>query len=164
MKKVLLAGVIAAVAIGGVWRMRGESSSATAPAGDAKLAFDRLWIDHIPKTEQDQIKIFVAITEEPIGIFQRASRWKGDHEMFVYERSGGEVRATFPQDKSKEKWAVDASACDHDVFDYCMEVKGASRAAKKYYSMKGWELDGAAHDEAALEAQISAKLAQLPSP
>jgi hypothetical protein len=164
MKKVLLAGAIAAVAIGGVWRMR-SSHEVAADSQGPKLAFDRIWIDHIPKTEQDQIKAFVAITEEPIGIFQQTSRWKGNHELFTYERHNDEVRVLFPQDKSREKWTVSAEECNHDVFDYCLEIKGASRAAKKYYSMKGWEIDGAtAHDEAALEAEIETKIAAKLAP
>ena len=100
----------------------------------------------MPKTESDMIHIFAAITEEPIGIFQATSQWKGNHELFVYEAHGDTIRAMYPQDRSKEELKVSASTCNEvRDMDYCLEIKGASRGAKKYYSRKGWEIDAASN-------------------
>ena len=118
--------------------------SAPEPEADKVTAVDRIWIDHLPKTETDTINIFAAITEEPMGIFQATSMWKGQHELFVYEAHGDTIRATYPQDRSREELKVTATACSEvRDMDYCLVIKGASRGPKKYYSRKGWEIDTA---------------------
>jgi hypothetical protein len=45
-------------------------------------------------------------------------------------------------------------------FDYCLELKGAPKGAKRYLSRKDWELD--AHDLATLEARIETFRKGLP--
>jgi hypothetical protein len=142
MKKLVMLGVVATVAVA-TWRIGFHHSTTTATAAtDGKLAFDRLWIDHLPKNDRDPVRIFVALTEEPFGVFQTTTNWKGEYEVFTYEANGNEVRALFPQDRSRERFLVDGTECHENKMDYCLEIKGASRAAKRYYSMKGWELDG----------------------
>jgi len=122
-------------------------------------ALDRIWIDHLPKTESDTIHIFAAITQEPMGIFQATSQWKGNFELFVYEAHGDTIRAVYPQDRSKEELKVSARACsDMRDMDYCLEIKGASRGPKKYYSRKGWEIDAASTpDDIALRGKAIVK-------
>lgn len=122
-------------------------------------ALDRIWIDHLPKTESDTINIFAAITQEPMGIFQATSQWKGNFELFVYEAHGDTIRAVYPQDRSKEELKVSARTCsDMRDMDYCLEIKGASRGPKKYYSRKGWEIDAASTpDDIALRGKAIVK-------
>lgn len=122
-------------------------------------ALDRIWIDHLPKTESDTIHIFAAITQEPMGIFQATSQWKGNFELFVYEAHGDTIRAVYPQDRSKEELKVSARTCsDMRDMDYCLEIKGASRGPKKYYSRKGWEIDAASTpDDIALRGKAIVK-------
>jgi hypothetical protein len=122
-------------------------------------ALDRIWIDHLPKTESDTIHIFAAITQEPMGIFQATSQWKGNFELFVYEAHGDTIRAVYPQDRSKEELKVSARTCsDMRDMDYCLEIKGASRGPKKYYSRKGWEIEAASTpDDIALRGKAIVK-------
>ncbi|MBA3453307.1 MAG: hypothetical protein H0T42_09475 [Deltaproteobacteria bacterium] len=122
-------------------------------------ALDRIWIDHLPKTESDTIHVFAAITEEPMGIFQATSTWKGQYELFIYEAHGDTIRAVYPQDKSREELKVSARTCsDVRDMDYCLEIKGASRGPKKYYSRKGWEIDAATSaDDVALRGKAIVK-------
>lgn len=69
-----------------------------------ELFYDRLWVDHMPKNETDTFQIFVAVTEQPVGVFQSASQWKGAYEMFRYEARGdGKLELVFPQTRSREK-------------------------------------------------------------
>ncbi len=157
MKKLALLGAIAVLGVGG-WRLT-HHLSAEAPAKDAKLAFDRLWIDHLPTNERDTINVYVALTEQPVGVFQAASMWRGEYEMFHYEANGDEVRAVFPQTGDRERFKISAKECDKDGFSYCLELRGAKHGVKRYYSMDGWEVGGG--DADAAEAQIAAKLHAL---
>lgn len=162
MKKVLLATALLAVGYGG-WRLThrggGDEVSETS-VDDSKLALDRIWIDHLPRSEKDMIQIFAAVSEEEFGVFQHTSAWKGAFELFRFSFKGDQIHATFPQDNSKEKITVKATRCSEGQMDYCLEVSGASRGVKKYYSRKGWEID-AAHSVKELEAKTDALAAQL---
>jgi hypothetical protein len=138
MKKAMLA-VIAVAGVGyGVVHWRSEP--AVTQAGDDSLVTDRLWIDHIPRGERDTIQVFAAITEEPVGVFEAASRWKGEFEFFRYEKHGGELRLVFPQTGTRDRVKVTATKCRTGGMDYCLELDGASRGVKKYYSREGWEI------------------------
>lgn len=143
MKKLLILVVVSLCALG-AWRLlRGGSATDGAALDDSKLALDRVWIDQMPRTERDQVSVFIAITEEPIGVFQTSSVWKGAYELFRYGITGNELRVLYPQDGSREQIKVTARRCDENSFDYCLELAGASRGVKRYYSRKGWEIDGA---------------------
>lgn len=143
MKKLLIVVAMAGLAYGGVRMLRGSSDDAAPAATEGdRLALDRLWVDHMPRNERDVFQLFAAITEEPIGIFQATSVWKGAFEMFRYEAHGDELRIVYPQDNSREKVKVKATSCSSREWDYCLEVSGSSRGVKKYYSREGWELDG----------------------
>ena len=156
MKRTLVAIAVAATSLA-AWRW--HASTPSIPSTDAgSLAFDRLWIDHLPKSDKDQVKVFVALTEQPVGVFQTTSTWKGEYEVFQFERSGGLLRVAYPQTGDREQVTVAGTTCHEHGMDYCLEVGGASRGAKQYYSMKGWELDGAA-DVKAVTARVDALLA-----
>src|SRR5262245_2386320 len=144
MKKLLVVLLVVGTAVA-AWRWRSGSTEATAT--DSKLVFNRVWIDHMPKNDKDTIQVFAAITEEPLGIFQATSVWKGAFEMFVYESSGDEIRMVFPQTNDRAKVKAKARACnDKRDMDYCLELDGSSRGVKRYYSRKGWEIDGHIQD------------------
>ena len=141
MKKALLATVVIAGAGYGVYRWRSEP--APTPKHDDDLVTDRLWVDHIPRSERDVIQIFAAITEEPIGIFQSTSVWKGEFEMFRYESHGGELRIFYPQSGANDKVKAKATECNKNGMDYCLELEGSSHGVKRYYSREGWEIGSA---------------------
>jgi hypothetical protein len=146
MKKLLVLAVVSMVAVGGYkWR---SSSSPKSEIADNKLAFDRVWIDHIPRGERDVINVFALITDQPFGLFQATSAWKGSFEAFRYEANEGEVRIVYPQTGEREKVKVRAKTCNEGQMDYCLELEGASRGVKRYYSRKGWEIDSRARVDA----------------
>ena len=162
MKKVLLAMALVGVGYGG-WRLThrgGGSEAAETSLDDSKLALDRIWIDHLPRTEKDMIQIFAAVSEEEFGVFQHTSAWKGAFELFRFNFKGDAIHATYPQDNSREKITVKATRCNEGQMDYCLEVSGTSRGVKKYYSRKGWEIDGA-HSALDLEKRGEALAEQL---
>ena len=104
------------------------------------LIYDRLWVDHMPRSETDRFELFAALTEQPIGIFQSSSVWQGEWELFRHEGSGdGKILLIFPQNGKREQAKYNARACREQGFDYCLEL-ASSHGAKRYYSQKGWEL------------------------
>ena len=155
MKKVLL--VIVAVVVGvSLWSWR----RGAAPDSDKNLITDRIWIDHIPRGERDTIQVFAAVSEHSVGVFQATSQWRGAFEAFRYETSGGEMRLLFPQTGDRETVRAKARRCNEGGMDFCLELDGASRGVKRYYSREGWEIGGA-RDLDAIEHQIDAVRAQL---
>jgi len=152
----LIAALIAGAGYG-AWRW--HDGGAARPADDAHLAFDRLWIDHMPRDDKDTINAFVALTDQPVGLFQATSVWRGSYEVFVYEGHDGELRVVFPQDNARAKIRVRARACHEHDMDYCLELRGTDRGVKRYYSRKGWEIQ--ARDAAGLAARTDALVHQL---
>ena len=161
MKKVLLATALLAVGYGG-WRLAtgGGDEAAETSVDDSKLALDRIWIDHLPRSEKDMIQVFAAVSEEEFGVFQHTSAWKGAFELFRFRFKGDQIQASYPQDNSRETITVKATRCNEGQMDYCLEVSGSSRGVKKYYSRKGWEIDSA-QSVKDLEAQTDALAKQL---
>ncbi|HEY5949610.1 MAG TPA: hypothetical protein VIV40_29145 [Kofleriaceae bacterium] len=153
MKKAILAVIAVAGAGYGVARWRSEAP-APAQTEDDSLVTDRLWIDHIPRGERDTIQVFAAITEEPVGVFEAASRWKGEFEFFRYEKHGRDMRIVFPQTGTRDSVKATATKCRTGGMDYCLELSGSSRGVKKYYSREGWEI-GSVQQINALTRQIA---------
>ena len=149
MKKALFAVVAVSVAGYGVYRWADDP----APREEASLVTNRIWLDHIPRNDRDVIEVFAAITDEPLGIFQATSMWKGHFEMFRYESHGDEFRILYPQNGERESVTMKATRCNQSGMDYCLEVSGSSRGVKQYYSRKGWEIDSV-HDLASMRARL----------
>ena len=99
---------------------------------------------------------FLAVTF--FGIFQATSQWKGQYELFQYEMSGDEMRLVYGQDGSKDKVKARARKCDEKGMDFCLELSGASRGVKKYYSMEDWVIDGRMDTLDHLRARVQDKL------
>jgi hypothetical protein len=155
MKKVLLV-VLAVIAAASLWSTRHHADSSV----DKSLVTDRLWIDHIPRNERDTIRVFAAVSKQAVGVFQATSQWRGAFEAFRYEASGGELRLVFPQTGDRETVRATARRCNEGGMDFCLELDGASRGVKRYYSREGWEIRGD-HDLDAIERQLDAVRAQL---
>lgn len=151
MKKPLV--VFSLVVVGAVMLARWMSDGPE-EGGDGSepgLALNRLWLDHLPTNAKDTVNVFVAITEQPIGVFQSASQWKGNFELFTHEAKGDKLRLVFPQNGEKEKLKVRAWKCKHRDMDYCLELTGSSRGVKRYHSRTGWEIDQATRPEQLLD-------------
>jgi hypothetical protein len=146
-----------------LWRWWHSDSEALDGRGQ-ELIYDRLWVDHVPKSETDSFQIFAAVTEQPIGLFQGGSSWKGAWELFRYENKGdGKIVFQYPQTRESERGSYRASKCSEKGFDFCLELAGNSRGARRYYSQKGWELRGT-HGFDELKARVSQLEAFAPAP
>jgi hypothetical protein len=156
MRKLVLALALVVV-IGVSWRALGPAHD-----GDGRLVFGRIWIDQLPLTPTDFVKTLVVDGRRPFGGFVERSRWKGAWEGFRYQRRGdGELDLVFPQARQRERVRVRARACSERGFDYCLDVEGASRGVKRYYSRKGWEIRDV--DTADLDAGLAALFAAFPA-
>lgn len=165
MKKPLLLVVVVLVAAASVWSWKrggGSNEAANGAAGEAihRLVANRIWIDHVPKSDRDTINVFVAVSEHAVGAFQATSQWRGSFEAFRYEANGGELRLLYPQTGDREAVRAKAKRCTEQGMDFCLELEGASRGVKKYYSREGWEIRGA-QDLDAVTHRIDALRAQL---
>lgn len=140
MKKLLVLALISGTAYG-AWNVLGSSGEERAASSDLKPT-DRLWLDRLPRTERDTINVFVTITDERLGVFQAGSRWRAAYELFHFEAQGDQLEIVYPQTSERERVTAKVTACDENGMDYCMDVVGATRGVKRYYSMKGWEIDG----------------------
>jgi hypothetical protein len=164
MKKALLVTALLATVGYGGWRLAHRGGSPATTMDDNKLALDRIWIDHLPRTERDTIQIFAAVSEENFGVFQQTSVWKGNFELFQFKAQGDKLKVVFPQDNDKEELRTKARPCNEGQMDYCLEIEGSSRGVKKYYSRKGWEIDSTMtaqdveHRAEALAEQLEAGL------
>jgi hypothetical protein len=158
--------VVAAAATYGVWHWHGSSGGDDQAdgGGKSKLVFDRLWIDHMPRSETDTIQVFLALREEAMGVHQSASVWAGKYELFQFEYNKGEMRVVYPQTRERETVKVNADKCQVDGMDYCLEISGSSRGVRKYYSQKGWEVKGSEAQALAQAAEIEHALAQAAGP
>jgi hypothetical protein len=143
------------------WRWwRGHHGDGTADRGQ-QLLFDRVWVDHLPSSQTDTIQIFAAVTEEPMGLFDSRSVWRGQWELFRYEpRGDGQLELLFPQSRDKQRLSYRAWQCNEKRdFDFCLEISGG-KGTRKYYSQRGWEigaLDGAQAAERRLLGAASAR-------
>ncbi|HZS35648.1 MAG TPA: hypothetical protein VFF06_02415 [Polyangia bacterium] len=145
------------------WRWWTSDASALDGRGQ-DLVYDRLWVDHVPKSDTDTFQIFAAVTEQPIGIFQAGSSWKGSWELFRYDNKGdGKIVFVYPQTRESERGSYRATKCSEKGFDYCLELAGNSRGARRYFSQKGWELRGT-HGFDELKARVSELETFAPAP
>lgn len=123
------------------WRWwRGAADGAAADRGQT-LLYDRVWVDHLPASQTDAFDLFAAVTEQPIGVFDHRSQWKGQWELFRYEpRGDGQLELSYPASQGKGRLSYRAWKCsEKKEFDFCLELSGG-KGPKKYYSQRGWEI------------------------
>lgn len=148
-KKMLTVGaVVVALAAGSLW-MNDDEAAVALP----ETLTNRLWIDRIPVTPQDKFDIFVALADPQNGVFQHASAYEGDYAVFEWaDDNKGGMKITMLQSDRRHRVKVKVSDKGCKPFDYCLELKGAPRGSKLYYSMKdmiiepqaGLDVDGLA--------------------
>ena len=158
MKKALLGMVAIAGVSYGAYRWRSEPAPAAKHRDD--LVTDRLWIDHMPRGERDMFNILALLDDDAVGVFQKMSAWVGEYEGFRFEANEGELRVVYPQSGKRETVRVRARTCNENGMDFCLEISGASRGVKKYYSREGWEI-GAAHDLETVKQRVEALRTQI---
>jgi hypothetical protein len=136
MRKLLVVAAIAASGYG-IWQWQAAPANSS---GDNELVRGRLWIDHLPRNEREPAQIFIVLKDHPVGVFNNASMWRGTYEQFRYEMTGNQLRLQFPQTGDRDTARVQASRCKEHGMDFCLQLDGSSRGAKRYFSREGWEV------------------------
>jgi hypothetical protein len=151
MKKLVILIILIIVAYL-AWRWWRGSDGATADRGQATF-YNRVWIDHVPRSETDRFQVFGALTREPFGWFAQRSAWRGEWEIFRHEpRGDGQIELLYPHSKEKQRVSYRAWKCNEAHFDFCLEMSGG-KGARKYFSRRGWEVKSVAGAQA-LEPQL----------
>ena len=134
MKKVCAIAMMLMCGFSG-WRLLGRATATKAPI---KLAFDRLWVDHMPTSENDTVHALVLPTDR-LAAFAEQSRWHADVQKFRFDVDGDKLRVVFPWTNTRETIEVTATEChERGDMDFCLEVTGSSRLQHRYYSRTGW--------------------------
>lgn len=140
MRSKVVIGVCAIALLGGWWLFSDSESEANATDSGVTVT-ERIWISKIPQTERDKFDILI-LTEEQgnFGAFLKTSQFEGEYSYFQWTQKGANKFKILllQEDKHYELSAKTSSKCSG--FDYCLEVKGAPRGAKKYVSQKDWVL------------------------
>ncbi|HZS40417.1 MAG TPA: hypothetical protein VFF06_26475 [Polyangia bacterium] len=142
------AALIALVVIAGTLAWRAGRRGAP----DAKLLFDRFWIDHAARDGREEFQALFVDGEHPFGNFATRTWWTGKWELFHYHlsaREDGTLDIIFPRTNERERVRYRARTCDEQGFDFCLEIEGASRGVRRYFSKKGWEVKNADLDAVA---------------
>src|SRR6266545_2260392 len=118
------------LALAGFWflRSRGEHTwrvTAEAERGkDPALLLDRVWVDSKPEKYTDFSHFMLAISNAPIGLFQKASAYQATTELFEYKRRGDVLGFHFPQSGKKRETRFQIRECrDLPPFDLCLELR-----------------------------------------
>jgi hypothetical protein len=135
MNKLLVVAGVAALGVG-AWRVKAHYD--TTDGGGNKLLVDRVWIDHVPRSEREMVNVFLMFSEHKVGVFDVRSAWTGSFEAFKYSRGDGKLDAVFPQTGSKEQYSIKVRTCSTDGMDYCLDIDGGKHGVKHYYSKKKW--------------------------
>ena len=137
----------------------GGIALSTCSGGDAADTSpkNRIWLDRMPEKAEEHRQLFILLEEQDdgaalpadalpadadgMGIFQRASSFEGDYEIFGFRETGNDrYELTMLQKKTKHRVIVRATKCSEKGFEFCLAVEGAPRGAARYYSKRGWEI------------------------
>jgi hypothetical protein len=145
MKKLIVPMLlVVAVATWG-WRWM-HKSDAPAP----KLLFDRFWVDHQPRDDHEKFQAMFVSGEHPFGHFATRTVWTGAWEGFHYHlvpREEAAMDMLFGHTREMQRVRWTAQPCHDGGFDFCLEIAGASRGVKRYYSRREWGVRSAADAE-----------------
>jgi hypothetical protein len=134
MRKTIVALLICSLAAL-VWRAHDRD--------DQGLAFDRFWVDHLPRDAKEKFQTVVLSRRNRFGVFGAQTPWLGQWEAFRFNpRDNGKLEVVFPSSDERETVNVRARKCDEGGFDYCLELTGSSRGVRRYYSKRAWDQSG----------------------
>ena len=92
--RTVLAAAAVAVALGSACHR--ERDRKPLPPDDAiQILHDRIWIDHVPRGQQDRFHLAL-FDPEGVGLVQHRTIWKGDFEIFFHAADGARLTIDRP--------------------------------------------------------------------
>jgi hypothetical protein len=127
---------------------------------DPGLLLDRVWVDRLPEHQRDYVQVLALISEVPLGVFQKASSYRLELELFEFSRSPEEVRLYFPQSETREVMHYRIKHCDDlPPFDLCLDLdRNPWGGPRRYYGSS----EGSALTAAGLRRSLVNPSPQVP--
>jgi hypothetical protein len=121
---------------------------------NAALILDRVWVDSNPQKYTDYVQAMLMLSDIPMGVFQKASAYRVELELFEFTRKGHKVGLHFPQDERSGDFKFKIRSCDElPPFDLCLDLtRNPWKGPKRYYGLT----DG--HAEQELLGDLRARL------
>ncbi|HUH04671.1 MAG TPA: hypothetical protein VML75_21895 [Kofleriaceae bacterium] len=132
-----------------------EGERADAQRGEnPALLLDRVWVDSEPSAFTDYIHAMIALSDVPLGVFQKASAYQLNLEIFEFHRDGSKMVLRFPQTDTSKKFGFKITGCNElPPYDLCLDLnKNPWGGPKRYYGVRD------AGSEAALLGELPARL------
>ncbi len=142
-KKIALSLVTLLILVWWFWPSSYGQGENELTAADMGPMVNRVWINHIPKTERDKIDVFVMIDDPSFGAFSHTSAFEGDWSSFEWSTDKKLHIRMLQSGKKHHISATIIKGPGCEPFDYCMRIKGTPRGAKKYVSMEEWVIEPA---------------------
>ncbi len=154
MKRKLTVLVLLGLAAGAAyWTLHGNAQTTRE---DASLIFDRAWVDSIAGTDKTQfVRAFLVVKRLPVGIVQKASRYRLEVERFSYKKiKDGKLALIFPQTGKKASITYTIETCDDlPDHDLCLNLSSNPWGGPTRYFGKRARKRGSLHQALGLLAQ-----------
>jgi hypothetical protein len=113
---------------------RGDETSRLSAEEAAKLLENRNWMDHWPRSSNEQLYVYRFTPQMGGGVFQDRTLFKGVFELFVYEVAGSELRIRWPHNNVRDavRFKIERVKGPHP-FDLRLTLEGTSRGPSVYY-------------------------------
>ena len=112
------------------------------PPGEARLALlDRNWVDRLPETPQERLRVFRFVPKMGGGVFQDRTLYAGHFELFHFQQDGQTLRFHLPHtdEKVAVPFVIDRvpGSGEQSPYDLHLHIEDSPRGPQDYYSPRG---------------------------
>jgi len=123
-----------------VWKYlwpKGADDADLRKGDNPALILDRVWVDSNPERYTDYVHAMLVLSDVPMGLFQKASAYRMELELFEFKRDNNKLVVHFPQSDSGKRVKYTISHCnDLPPFDLCLDLSANPwQGPKRYYSV-----------------------------
>ena len=130
----------------------GGSGTQVQPPEARQLQLDRNWLDRLPNTPQDRLRVFRFVPKMGGGVFQDRTLYAGQFELFHFDQDGRRIHFKLPhtdEDVTAPFAIYRLHLPEEDApFELHLHIDDSPRGPSDYYSLRG---DGGSSD---LDAQL----------
>ena len=132
--------VVAALLLAGACSK--TTTHALPPERARQTLIDRNWIDRLPETVDDKLKVYRFVPSMGGGVFQDRTIFFGTFELFTFEADGARIRFNLLHtgDKRVSTYTIDELATPGpEGVDLLLTIADDPRGPKRYF---GWRNEG----------------------